>query len=179
MKAIAFTGMPGAGKTEAVKVAREMGLEIISMGDEVRQEAKRRGLKLTDENVGKLADVMRKEYGKDIWAKKCLEKIKGKEIVVIDGIRNIEEVERFRKEIKDFILIAIHASPATRYERLVKRGREDDSLNIEDLKIREKRELEWGLGNVIAMADIVVVNEGDLEEFKEKVKKILQEIISK
>ena len=29
------------------------------------------------------------------------------------------------------------------------------------------------------MADIVVVNEGDLEEFKEKVKKILQEIISK
>jgi len=173
MKAIAFTGMPGAGKTEAVKVAKEMGIKVVSMGDEVRNEARKRGLELNDENVGKIADEMRKKYGMDIWAKKCIEKLSSEKIIVIDGIRNIEEVETFRKRIKNFILVAIHASPKTRYERLMKREREDDSKNVEELKEREKRELSWGLGDVIAMADIVLINEGDLEEFREKVREIL------
>jgi len=173
MKAIAFTGMPGAGKTEAVKVAKEMGIKVVSMGDEVRNEARKRGLELNDENVGKIADEMRKKYGMNIWAKKCIEKLSSEKIIVIDGIRNIEEVETFRKRIKNFILVAIHASPKTRYERLMKREREDDSKNVEELKEREKRELSWGLGDVIAMADIVLINEGDLEEFREKVREIL------
>ena len=173
MKAIAFTGMPGAGKTEAVKVAKEMGIKVVSMGDEVRNEARKRGLELNDENVGKIADEMRKKYGMDIWAKKCIEKLSSEKIIVIDGIRNIEELETFRNRIKNFILVAIHASPKTRYERLMKREREDDSKNVEELKEREKRELSWGLGDVIAMADIVLINEGDLEEFREKVREIL------
>jgi len=174
MKVIAFTGMPGSGKTEAVNVAKEMGIKVISMGDEVREEVKRRGLEINDENLGRIADEMRKKYGKDIWAKKCLEKIKGEEkIIVIDGIRNIEEVEAFKSKIKNFILVAIHASPSTRYHRMMKRQREDDSINIEDLKRREKRELSWGLGDVIAMADIVVTNEGSMEEFREKIREIL------
>lgn len=174
MKAIAFTGLPGAGKTEAVNIAREMKIKVVSMGDEVRNETLARGLELNDKNVGRIANEMRKKYGKDIWAKKCLEKIGKDGIVVIDGIRNIEEVETFRNAIKNFILVAIHASPSTRYERLMKREREDDSKRIEDLKEREKRELAWGIGDVIAMADIVVINESSLEEFREKIKEILK-----
>lgn len=174
MKAIAFTGLPGAGKTEAVNIAKEMGIKVVSMGDEVRNETLARGLELNDRNVGRIANEMREKHGKDIWAKKCLKKIEKNGVVVIDGIRNIEEVETFRNSIKNFILVAIHASPSTRYERLIKRQREDDSKKIEDLKEREKRELEWGIGNVIAMADIVVVNEGSLEEFREKIKDILK-----
>lgn len=173
MKAIAFTGMPGAGKTEAVKVAKEMGIKIISMGDEVRNEVAKRKLEPNDKNLGKIADEMRKIYGKDIWARRCLEKIGKEDIVVIDGIRNIEEVETFRNKIKDFILVAIHASPSTRYKRMMERKREDDSKDTKILKEREKRELEWGIGNVIAMADIVVINEGDLEEFRKKIREII------
>ncbi len=175
MKAIAFTGMPGAGKTEAVKVAKEMGIRVISMGDEVREETRKRGLEINDENLGKIADEMRKKHGMNIWAKKCLRKIEMMEdkIIVIDGIRNIEEVETFRNKIENFILVAIHASPSTRYNRLIKRGRKDDSIKIEDLKRREKRELAWGVGNVIAMADIIVINENSLEKFKEKIREIL------
>lgn len=176
MHAVAFTGMPGAGKSEAVKVAEEMGIYIIKMGDEVREEAKKRGIKLTDENLGKIADELRKEKGKDIWARKCIEKLKDKDIVVIDGIRNIEEVEAFRQKIKNFILVAIHASPKVRYERIAKRGRSDDSISIEKMKERERRELSWGLGDVIAMADIVIINEGSLEEFRRKIKEFLEEI---
>ncbi len=177
MKAVAFTGLPGAGKTEAVKVAHEQGIKVISMGDEVREEVKKRGMEINDENLGKMAEEMRRKHGMDIWAKKCLKKIREKcsdeEVVVIDGIRNIEEVETFKKYIKNFILVAIHASPHIRYRRLMERGREDDSIKMDDLKRRERREMSWGIGNVIAMADIIITNEGSMESFRKKVKKIL------
>ena len=175
MKAIAFTGMPGAGKSEAVRVAEELGIAVVRMGDVVRNEARKRGLELSDENVGGLADEMRREHGKDIWARKCLEELKGKDVVVIDGIRNIEEVEFFRRYIKNFILVAIRASPRIRYERIAKRGRSDDTDSIEKMKERERRELSWGLGSVIAMADVIIVNEGNLEEFREKIRQLLKE----
>jgi len=176
MKAIAFTGMPGAGKSEAVKVAEEMGIPVIRMGDAVRREAMKRKISLTDENLGGLADEMRKKYGKEIWAKKCMEEIRkiDAEKIVIDGIRNIEEVEIFRRYIRDFVLVTIHASPSIRYGRIAKRGRSDDTESIEKMRKREKRELAWGLGDVIAMADIVIINEGNLEEFREKIKKLLK-----
>ena len=177
MQAIAFTGMPGAGKSEAVDVAAELGIKIINMGDEVRKEAAKRGMELTDSNLGRIADEMRKEHGKDIWAKKCIENLGNEKIVVIDGIRNIEEVEAFRKRVKNFILVAIHSSPKIRYERLMNRKRTDDSNRIDELRKREERELSWGLGDVIAMADVVITNDGSIEQFRKKIKDFLKERI--
>lgn len=174
MKAIAFTGMPGAGKTEAIKVAKEMNIKVISMGDEVREEVVKRGLPLSDEITGKIADEMRKKHGAGFWAKRCMAKIGNEDFFVIDGIRNVEEIEIFREKIEKLIVVAIHASPSTRYERIRKRKRYGNEISIEEFREREKRELSWGLGNVIAMADIVIINEGSLEEFKEKIRDVLK-----
>ncbi len=182
MKVIAFTGLPGSGKSEAVGVAEEAGFSIVRMGDEVRAEVERRGIPINDENLGGVANEMREKEGMDVWARRCLAKLKESMAdesaagVVIDGIRNIEEVEAFRQSMNDFILVAIHASPKTRYGRMMKRGREDDSMSIDDLKKRDARELSWGIGNVVAMADIIITNEGSLEEFRKKVKNILRQI---
>ncbi|MBC7081674.1 MAG: flagellar hook-basal body complex protein FliE [Thermoplasmatales archaeon] len=173
MKAIAFTGMPGAGKTEAINVAKEMRIKVISMGDEVREEVIKRNLPLSDEITGNIADEMRKKYGLDYWAKRCLSKIK-EDFFVIDGIRSMEEVNAFKEKIDELIVVAIHASPATRYERICKRKRYGDEMSIEKFREREKKELAWGLGEVIAMADIVIINEGSLEEFRERVRDILR-----
>ena len=175
MKIIAFTGMPGSGKTEAVKIAKNLRIPVIRMGDCVWKEVKKRGLELNDENVGKIADGMRKEHGMDIWAKKTLEKIdRSHDKIVIDGIRNIEEMNLFREKLgKDFLLVAIHASPETRYKRLMDRKREDDNLTIDRIKNRDKRELRWGLGVLIALADVIIVNEGSLDKLREEIRKIL------
>ena len=180
MKVIAFTGMPGSGKSEAVKVAREMGIPVIRMGDCVWEEVRKRGLELNDENVGRIANEMREKYGKDIWAKRTFEKIDPSwDIVVIDGIRNIEEVDFFREKLgKDFTLIAIHASPETRYRRLMERKREDDSTTLEKIKERDERELGWGIGVVIAMADVIITNDGSLHGFREKIKDTLSTFLA-
>jgi len=176
MKIIAFTGMPCSGKSEAVKIARNMGINVFRIGDMVLEEVKKRGLPIDDKNVGAVADQMRKKFGKDVWAKKTIEEIskyKQHNFIIIDGIRNIEEIETFKKNLgKDFILIAIIASDETRRKRFLKRGREDDSKNIKDLIERDKRELSWGLGSVIASADIVISNEGSLESLRNEIKRL-------
>jgi dephospho-CoA kinase len=178
MKIIAFTGMPFSGKSEAVKIAKKQGIPVVRMGDMIWEETKKQGLELNDRNVGMIANDMRKIHGKNIWAKRTLEKInsmKRTDLLVIDGVRNIEEVETFEKELgKDFLLIAIEVSDETRHKRAMIRGRKDDSMDPDLIKERDRRELFWGLGNVIASADSVVINEGDIEEFKAKIKKLLK-----
>ena len=180
MKVIAFAGMPFSGKSEAVKIAKDMNIPVIRMGDMIWEETKNRGLELTDKNVGTIANNMRKEHGMDIWAKRTLDKIKSTKetkILVIDGVRNIEEIETFEKELGEkFILIAVDVTDKTRYKRAMNRGREDDSQDIKLIKERDKRELSWGLGNVIASADVVISNEDPVEEFKQKIKDLFNKI---
>jgi dephospho-CoA kinase len=180
MKVIAFAGMPCSGKSEAVEIASEMSIPVIRMGDMVWEEVKNRGLTLDEKNVGAIADEMRRDLGMDIWAKRTLKKIsenKKSKQIIIDGIRNTEEIDTFKENLgKDFLIIAITASDKTRQKRFLKRGRVDDSLNVQDLKDRDKRELKWGLGTVIASADIIVPNENGMQEFKGEIKSILKKM---
>jgi len=180
MKIIAFAGMPFSGKSEAVQIAKDLNIPVVRMGDAVWDEVKNQGLELNDKNVGVVADKMRKEKGMDIWARRTLDKIKSlneANIVVIDGIRNVEEIDRFKKEFgKDFVVIAIEASDESRYGRAQSRGRQDDSKDLEKIKERDKRELRWGLDVVIASADIVISNEGNIDDFRNKIRKTLNEI---
>lgn len=180
MKILAFTGMPCSGKTEAVKIVKDMKIPVIRMGDMVWEETKKQGLELNDKNVGNVANKMRNIHGKDIWAKKTVDKIKtldNKPILIIDGIRNMEEIDVFKKELRtDFVIIAIETTTETRRKRAYARGRKDDSKDIKDLEERDKRELGWGLGVVIASADIVISNEGNIVEFHNKIRDIFNKI---
>lgn len=184
MRVIAFVGLPLSGKSTASKVAEEMGIPVVCMGDIVREEAKRRGLALTDENLGKIANELRQKEGMDAIAKRCIPIIreKGKDIgvVVIDGIRGIAEVERFKKEFgNDFILINIEAPLEVRFQRALKRGRSDDIKSIEELKRRDERELSWNMSEAIKIANFTIENTSSLEDFREKVRDILTQLARK
>jgi dephospho-CoA kinase len=170
MKVIGITGMPGAGKTEVAKVAKAKGIPVIRMGDLVWKEVKGKGLELSDESIGKVASELRKGEPA-IWAIKTIEAIKQlkTEIVVVDGVRSKAEAEKFRSEFPDFQLVAIHASLANRFKRIFSRGRMDDIASKRAFLERDERELRWGIGDAIALADLVLVNESSLEEFREEV----------
>ena len=172
--------MPFSGKSEAVKIAKDKGIPVVRMGDVVWEEVKKRGLKLNDKNVGTTANEMRQKHGKNIWAKRTLEKIKTMDplgVLIIDGIRNVEEIGTFKNELgKNFVVIAITVSDEIRYQRAMNRGREDDSQDINLIKERDKRELGWGLGKVIDLADMKISNEAGIEDFGRKIKKTLDEI---
>ena len=173
---IGTTGMPGAGKDTVRKLVQKLGLPVVVMGDEVRAEAKRKGLAITPENLGKVMLQMREEDGPAAVAKRCIPKIKAIEssVVFIDGIRSLHEVEEFKKEFPDFRILAIHASPKTRFKRLLKRGRRDDPQSWEGFIERDRRELKVGLGEVIATADYMVINEGTKKELEANLVKLLR-----
>ncbi len=181
MRVIAFVGYPLSGKSTAAEVARELGIPIVVMGDVVREEAAKRGLELTDENLGKIASELRKKEGMDAIAKRCIPKIrealKEKGVVVVDGIRGIDEIRRFKQAFgEDFILIAIDAPQNVRLERAKKRMRSDDVKTLEELRARDEREESWGLKQAFEIADFTIENVGNIQDFREKVKELLSKL---
>lgn len=185
MKVIGVTGMPGSGKGVVAGVARSLGFQVVRMGDVIREEAQRRNA-----DVGKTAIKLRKEYGEFVVAEKSVEKIKQMKLskkssysensinnsclYMIEGIRSPYEVEIFRKNFKDFKVIAVHSTPQTRFKRLKKRMRFDDSVLESDFGKRDKRELKFGIGDVIATSNYMVVNEGPIGKLKGIIRSILQ-----
>jgi dephospho-CoA kinase len=172
LKVIGFTGMPGSGKTACSKFAQEKSIPVVRMGDLVWAEVENRGLELTDINVGTLATEERQKHGFGIWAERTvpvvLEQLKTSPTVIIDGIRGDAELKVFKIHFGDkFVNVAIHSNPKIRYDRIVKgRQRADDVMSEDEFKGRDDRELGWGIGNAIALADHIIVNEGTLDYLK-------------
>ena len=178
MKVIGVTGLPGSGKSVVSRVAKKVDIPVVRMGDVIREEAKKRNQK-----TGDVAVELRKEYGEFVVAERCVEiinnhsktknrfaKIKAPQskcrIFMIEGIRSQYEIEIFKKHFDDFKVIAVHSTPKTRFKRLKKRMRNDDSREESEFLLRDVRELNFGIGNVIATADYMIVNEGPLKKIK-------------
>lgn len=179
VRVVGFTGMPGSGKSVAAQAARDLGIPVVRMGDCIWEEVRSRGLPLVDEVVGGVAHEMRERHGPGIWAERTLEKVRklGADTVVIDGVRSMSEVDVFHRGLgSDFTLVALHASPRTRHARLLQRRREDEAATHDAVVARDRRELGWGIGEVIALADVVMVNDGRKTEaqFRDEVLALLQ-----
>ncbi len=176
---IGIAGMPGAGKATVREALAEMGCSVVVMGDEIREEVKRRGLEPSPENMGMVMLKLREEEGPTVVARRCIPKIKRARarIVVVDGIRSLDEVNEFKKHFPNFILVAVHASPETRFKRLFARRRSDDPKGWKTFVERDLRELSVGLGNAIAMADYILINEETKNQLKKEVKKLLESVL--
>lgn len=174
---IAISGMPGAGKSIVSSIAREMGYHVYSMGDIVREEAKRLGLEPTPANLGMITLDLRKKDGPFVVARMLIDRMKRDEAetVVVEGVRSIEEVEEFRKYF-NITILAVVASPKVRYSRLKARGRSDDPADIDEFNERDERELGLGISKVIDSADRRVLNEADTKTFRLQIRDVLKEM---
>jgi dephospho-CoA kinase len=178
MKVIGVVGLPASGKGEFSKIAAEMNIPVIVMGDMIRNAVKEGGLDPTDANLGATANRLRAERGMDAIARLCIPEIQRQNapLVLVDGIRGDAEVAMFRRIFPGFTLISIDSSFATRLERIKTRGRSDDFGSADELKKRDTREMGWGLGNALEEADIHLSNEGTLAEFSCAIHDLLDRI---
>jgi dephospho-CoA kinase len=178
---IGLAGMPGSGKSLVVDTARELGYDIVVMGDVVREETLKLGLELTPQNVGKVMLELREEGGNFVIARKCIPKIEEQTSskVLVDGLRSLFEADIFKESFAKFSLVAVHASPETRFNRLSNRHRSDDAAEWKVFHERDMREISVGLGNVIAMAEQMIVNDDSFEQVKAKTKESLMRIEEK
>jgi len=63
--------------------------------------------------------------------------------------------------------------------RLFERRRSDDPRTREIFIERDLRELNVGLGNAIATADYLIVNEGTKAQLEKKIRKVLETVMGK
>lgn len=178
MLVIGIVGMPASGKGEFSRIAMEMGVPVVVMGDVIRNAVRDAGLPPTDENMGRIANQLRNDEGMDAIAQRCVPLVESKNspLVLIDGIRGDAEVKVFRREFPRFRLIGIDSEFPLRLARVKVRGRSDDFQTDDALKNRDEREISWGLGRALAEADIHLPNNGTLEEYSRDVRALLRKL---
>lgn len=177
MRIIGTVGLPGSGKGEAASVARELDIPVVTMGNVIREACRARGLDPSDHH-GEIAIALREEEGKAAIAERSLslirEKLTEHDTVLVDGIRSDSEVEYFEETLgEDFILLAIDAPFDVREERIEDRKRDDP--NVESLRERDERELNFGMDKAIADADVTIENTETIEAFHKQIRKVLEE----
>ena len=172
-----ISGLPGSGKSLVSDIAIERGAMIVSMGDIIREEAKKRG-----ESTKDTSQNLRAEFGQYIVSELTIKKIKKlqeegiENKIIVEGIRSPHEVNMFKENFDNFIILSIFANPTLRFERLKNRMREDDSTDYNEFKARDQMELDFGIGDVISLSDKIIINESDLESYTAKINKFLDEI---
>jgi dephospho-CoA kinase len=121
---------------------------------------------------------LRRQEGNSAIARRTIPRISSvdKSKVVVDGIRSLDEVVEFKRHFQKFSLIAIHASPETRFKRLYARRRSDDAGRWQLFQERDTRELSVGLGNTLAMAQHIIMNEESADVARVKIKQILLKV---
>lgn len=171
--------MPGAGKSTVASFLKDKGFAVVTMGDVIREEAKRQGLEPTDVNLGKMMLKLRQDLGPGAVGQIVLQKLqrdhandncggsnKNSSNVVIDGIRSVAEIEVLKK-VGHVRLLAIHASEDTRFKYLRRRARPDAPSDSNEFTGRDKRELSVGVSEAIALAnEMISNNELALEQLK-------------
>lgn len=171
MVIIGITGTLCSGKGMLTAYFKERGFDTISLSDLLREEANLKGIELTRENLQRLGNELREKHGSGALAILALQRILGKENMVIESIRNPGEVLELRKN-KDFKLIAVDAPRELRIERLLNRynesERKEDPVTretvIEKMDIDEgKNQLASGQQSLETMklADFHIYNDKD------------------
>ena len=180
-KLVAIVGMAGAGKSTATEIFIKAGYRKIRFGDVTMEELGRRELPVNEENESVIRETLRIELGMDAYAKlnepKIREVIKNSS-VVIDGLYSWQEYEYLKPIFPDMKLLAIYASPKTRYKRLATRAvrplTEEEAISRDNAELDNLRKAE-----PIAMADFTIMNESGVEEFKGKVESVIRRLNDK
>lgn len=179
MKVVSIVGMPGSGKSEVSRVFEEKGFVRVRFGDLTDEEVARHGLKMSEENERRIRELLRKEHGMAAYAKLNLPRIDSalkRSNVVIDGLYSWEEYTFLKSHYGDnFSVIAVWASPKTRYNRLA--GRANRRLTQEEAASRDKAEIEnVNKGGPIAVADFTIINESSLDNLRKETERIISQL---
>jgi dCMP deaminase len=181
---IGLTGKNGSGKTAVSDYLKSRGFEYYSLSDAIRDEIRNRGLEITREILIDVGNELRTKFGPGVLAERILRNLENDINYVIDSIRNPREVEVLRTR-SDFTLLAVEADPKTRFERSRKRGRESAAQTFEQFVKEEARELDSDnpanqqLQATRQKADLVISNDGTLEELHRRLDQTLPPLMSR
>lgn len=177
---IGITGAFGSGKSTAAKYFESKGYKMLSLSSFLEREAVKRNLPLTRKILQDLGNEFREKEGSGVLMKKALLEHKDEQKLVIDGLRNLEELEEL-KRIKGSLVLGIVADRKIRLNRLRKLKRRESldkdlflKLELRDLGVGEKTS---GLQTAfcISLADVYISSNHGYKEFYHDLDKFLKE----
>ena len=178
---IGITGTIGAGKGTLVEyLVKEKNFVHYSVRGFLIAEITKQNLPVNRDSMVVVANQLREKNTPSYIIDCLFEEAKqcGKN-AVIESIRSVGEVEALRKK-DNFYLLAIDADPKIRYERIVKRNSETDSVSYSEFLANEQREMnatdpnKQNLNRCIEMADYRLYNNSSINELYEEVKEFIK-----
>ncbi len=183
---LALVGESGAGKTTSTAIIADMGFASIALAKHLRETAIAQYGKPERAQVQNLARETQAIHGDDYYARIALSDPSFSQPgdVIIDGLRNVAELEYTTKAVADsgrkFILIAVLASDEMRFSRVVNRGRVGDPLvreRFEEDDARARGSAKDGFqqnGILIEMAEQTLHNTGDVETLRARIREAVE-----
>lgn len=173
---IALVGMCGSGKSVCCEEFKASGWEYVYFGGVTMQELEKRGLERCEANERAIREELRKTHGPAAFAILLIDQIREKlktSHVCLDGLYSWSEWKVLREAFGDRLtVVAIVTERKKRYDRISQRPirpltpQEAESRDVAEIENMEK-------GGPIAMADLFLFNDGDLEEFRESTRAII------
>ena len=181
---IGVTGTFGSGKdTVADILESEFNALHVSTSDIVREKSMERHNSIErNPFLQETATYYRKQFGGDYFAREAYKRFEAVadqySAAVITGIRSLGEARALHE--LGGVLVQVDAPIEVRYERMVGRQRDQETqMSLDEFKSSEANERSGGdddasfnIDKLGEMADIKIMNDGTLEEFKEKVRQL-------
>jgi dephospho-CoA kinase len=180
MKIIGITGTIGAGKGTIVDyLVNNYGFKHYSVRGYLIKEAQKQNLPLNRDTYVQLANKLREENSSSYIIDELYKEAEKEGVdAIIESIRTPGEIASLRAK-ENFTLWAVDADPQIRYERIFARQSETDHISFETFLANEQREMntndptKQNLAECIRQADLLFVNNGDLEKLFQQIENIL------
>jgi len=177
---IGITGTLGSGKGTVVDyLVKTHGFKHYSGREFFIEEVKRRGLSVNRDTITETANSLRTEHGPSYVVETLFARAgEAGGDTVIESIRTLAEGEFIKS--RGGLLLGVDADIHSRYERITKRMSETDSVSFEKFVADEEREMhstdpaKQNIAGVMAMAGIVLHNDGTQEELFLQVEEALK-----
>ena len=185
---VAISGMPGSGKSTAIKIAKDLGYSCIRFGQLTIDTVRERGMVVTPENEQIVREDLRQKHGMAAYATlnlPTIEQMLEQGDVVIDGLYSWSEYKVLKEKYGDRLtMLAIHVPPKIRYRRLSERKTDENdtalnnrTISKEDAMKRDVAEIEnIEKGGPIAMADHMIVNTKGYDDFVAELNQFYQSL---
>jgi len=174
MKIIIVVGLVRSGKdTVSEYISRAYGYQLLVASDVIREEAKKRGITPSKENLTKLTEELYENGFQGEIARRLMERFSS-DRVVINGFRSPVQIDFLRNEYNgDVYVLEVFSRSDLRFAR----RENDDPQNEEKLFERDKIDIEkFALNKVLEMADYRVNNNGSKEELYKQIDEFMKEI---
>ena len=177
MHIICIAGLIGSGKdTAAEYIAKKYGYHIIDYAQILREICRKEGLEVNRDNLQNL----RIKYGNTFLAEEVVNRVKksGHNKIVLTPLRRSEDYEIPKRVFGTAVkLLVIESDQSVRFERLNKRGRENDPKDITEFQRQDTREWQiYDFDKTFSYADFKIINNGNINALHKEVEKVMKKL---